>query len=711
MNKIIYGAFTFSDADLTLIEGGKASLYYSPLGDELRAAEYSIPIKYVPRDWSLPAMDFKEFTYGDPVDIYEDSTLLRRFYLTDIVSGQRLTEGAYVFYLTGVDFIGLYAAVPHAGGIYSNTDAGDIIAEIIGATEQSRDLSNVTYETADGIEFTVDLATATSRVDGWLPATEDARANLRSVLQLLNASPQQNADGSPHFGPMDHGAELTISPYDTYQGDAYETQAAVTKVQVVEYEYYQLGSAEEELLYDASSLGANGFRVSFDGPKFDLRGDGLTIDSSGANFAVVTGTGQLYGKPYTVSARVLQEATGLSGAENVRTIDNTLCSSLYSYNILVRMVRYFGHASIVDNAVAMPTDFGPGQALAYSDPMFESKHGYPTEMQLLYSGITKSTNKITADWIPADETPYTVSQLITTSGTWTPPNGATRLRFVLIGGGSGGWGGYKGEHGGDHNTVYGAGGEPGEGGQGGKVFQLNVEYDDMAPSYDIVIGSGGSAGAIDHGQGSDGGDTTLDDGQTVYSSASGIRYQYGVTDVLTGDIYASEGDTGVYRGGDGTGYAHPAQSVNDSETTQTGVVTTWNGGADYVPSLQGGGGAAYGNNGGDASPGHRGGNGADAVLDGFGDYVVGQPAFAGQGGLGGNGGGGGGCGGNGDVPALGDGVGGDGGHGSVGGDGADGAVLVLIAYGTPPTPILEDWLFDADGEQLYDSNYEPLKEA
>ena len=78
-------------------------------------------------------------------------------------------------------------------------------------------------------------------------------------------------------------------------------------------------------------------------------------------------------------------------------------------------------------------------------------------------------------------------------------------------------------------------------------------------------------------------------------------------------------------------------------------------------------------------------------------------------GIGGNGGGGGGCGGynyyGGKLP------GGAAGPGSVGGPPAQGAVLVLMAFGTPPTPPDDRLLFDADGEALFDFNFERLKEA
>lgn len=720
MNKVIYGAYTFEDAALSLLAGGKATTYYSPLGDELRAAYFSIPVQFFPRVWMTSAEDFKAGAqFGQQVDIYEDSTLLTRFYLTDITGGQKQQGGSYTFNLVGTDFVGLFAGVQHLGGIYSNVAAGTVIAEILGASKTAEDDDNVTYE-VNGITYTVEAKIAKSRVDNWLPVTDDARNNLRTVLQLVNASPQQAADGTPHFGVMDHGNAISVDAYEVYQGDAYIEEAPVTAVQVIEYAYFQIAGTAEEVIYDASAEGVNNDLVTFDKPCYDIHGDAnLTVHEAGANHAIISGTGQLFGTPYTKVSRTLVASTGLTGAENTKTIDNTLCSSLYSSNLLVRMTRYFSTVEKVRHAMVMPEDYEAGQLIDYPDPMNEEKQGYPLELTKTFSGITKADQLLTAGWQPTDEAPYTQSELITTSGAWTPPEGTTRLRLVLIGGGKGGWGGYDGQPGqGDYfnpSTDAGEGGPVGEGGDGGKVLQINFEGDDVPASVQISLGSAGTAGAASHGEGTEGGDTTAEVNGTTYTSADGILYPYGVIDVLTGVRYAAKGQNGVYPGNSGVGLNFPdRKSITDTATSQTGTTTTWmdgtsmgtQGGHTYN---NGGGGAAYGNNGTDASSSLGGGAGASAVLDGFNGYVVGNPTIPGTGGIGGNGGGGGGCGGyNYYSQGL---PGGAGGHGSPGGPAAPGAVLALIAFGEiPPTPDDHN-LLDANGEQLFDFYFEKLKEA
>ena len=720
MNKVIYGSYTFQDADLTLINGGAATLYWSPLGDELRASSFRIPIQYVPRRWQKPADDFKaEFVFGAPIDIYEDNTLLFRFYLTDITGGQRQSDGSYFFELVGTDFTGLFTSVQHLGGIYNNVSAGAVIAEILGAVQTATSQTEVTYETVgSGITYKVAADVASARIDNWLPVTQDARSNLRSVLQLINASFTQDASGTPYIKVLDGGAEIDIDAYDTYIGDSYVKENPVTIVQVIEYAYFQIADTAEQVIYDASVEGVNGDLVTFDRPYYEIHGDAdLAVSEQGANFARISGTGKLYGKPYTIASRTLVNSTGLSGAENVKTIDNTLCSSLYSSNILMRMTRYFKAASTVSHAVKMPQNYLPGQKIGYVDPMNEEKVGYPTEMSLIFSGITKSEQRITADWDPQEETPFTQAQLITLSGSWNLPAGVTRLQFWLIQGGTGGWGGYPGEPGeGQYfnpSTNAGLGGPVGEGGEGGKVFQVTIEYDELEASYAISIGSAGSAGAKNHGQGAEGGESTVVINGETFSSANGIRFPYGLYDVLTGVRYAAKGQDGIYPGNSGVGLNYPdRKSITDTQTSQTGTTTTWQDGLSrgsvggYTYN-NGGGGAAYGANGGDCIQ-YGGGEGADAALDGFNGYTVSAPTIPGTGGLGGNGGGGGGCGG---YNTQGQGVnGGAGGDGSVGGASAPGAVLALMAFGVPPTPVDDHYLLDSNGQQLLDINYEKLKE-
>lgn len=723
MNKVIYGGYTFDDTSFTLMQGGKANLYWSPLGDELRAAYFSIPVQFFPRVWQTPAEDFKAgLEYGAPVDIYEGSDLLMRFYLTDITGGQRQQDGSYIFNLVGTDFVGLYQSVQHLGGIYSNAQAGAVMADILGATQTASDASKVTYLTSSGITYTVEAAIASARIDNWLPVAQDARENLREVLQLLNAAVTQNADGSPHIGVLDHGVQLDISPYDTYTGEGYVEEAPVTVVQVKEYAYFQVSGTAEEVLFDGSVEGVNNDLVTFDAPHYDIHGDSdLTINEQGANFARITGTGKLYGKPYTVASRTLTSATGLSGAENTKTIDNPLCSSQYSSNLLVRLQTFYAQASKVRHAVAMPQQYGPGQQLGYNDPLGEDQVGFPIEMALTFSGITKSDQLVTADWQPAEESPYTQAVLITADDSdYQLPAGVTRAQFWLIQAGKGGWGGYPGErgHGGSLDTSQtdaGDGGNVGEGGDGGKILRVTFEAANLPASVSIAVGAAGSPGAANHGEGTEGGHTTMTAGGVTYSSADGIKYPLGLYNVLTGARYGAKGQDGIYPGNSGVGLNYPdRKSITDTQTSQTGTTTTWLDGTSMGEQgghiyNNGGGGAAYGANGENASSSLGGGAGATAALDGFNGYVVTAPSVPGTGGIGGNGGGGGGCGGynyyGGKLP------GGAAGSGSVGGPPAQGAVLVLMAFGTPPTPPDDRLLFDADGEALFDFNFERLKEA
>lgn len=720
MNKVIYGAYTFQDADLNLIQGGKASLYWSPLGDELRAAYFSIPVQFYPRVWHTPAQDFKDgLEYGAPVDIYEDNTLLLRFYLTDITGGQRKPDGSYVFELVGTDFVGLFTSVQHLGGIYNSASAGNVIMQILGASKIAEDADETTYEVS-GITFKVDADIVTARIDNWLPATQDARENLRTVLQLLNAAVSQDPDGTPRIGVVNHGTEIPVSEYEIYQGDTYVNEDPVTVVQVNEYAYFQIAGTAEETIYDASAEGTNGDLIIFDKPYYDVHGDvHLTVNEWGANFARVTGSGILSGKPYTVASRTLAASTGLTGADNVKTIDNTLCSSIYSSNLLTRMTQYFSSIEIVRNAIAMPEHYVPGRLLRYPDPMNEEQRGFPIEMALTFSGITKADGLVTAGWAPQEETPFTQTELITSSGTYTPPAGATRLQFWLIQGGTGGWGGYKGE---DATLIYerisGAGGPVGEGGDGGKVLRVTVEYADLEASYNVTIGTPGTAGGINHGQGNEGGETTIEINGVVRSSAEGIRYPYGLFNFLDGVRYADKGQNGIYSGNAGYGLQNnPYQrSINDAQTSQTGTTTTWMDGNTIMYGV-GGGGAAYGEKGENAHGsdlyGYIAGNGGDAVLDGFNGYTAPVPTIPGTGGLGGNGGGGGGAGGYGSTDpgsSVYYGNPGDGGNGSIGGDAAPGAIVVLAAFGIPPTPVNDGLLLDANGEPLFDLDYERLKE-
>ena len=112
-------------------------------------------------------------------------------------------------------------------------------------------------------------------------------------------------------------------------------------------------------------------------------------------------------------------------------------------------------------------------------------------------------------------------ELITKSGTWTAPAGATQLRLIIGQGGSGGTDGTDG--------TWDAAGDDGIDGIGGKIWSGTVNINPQQ-TFTVSIGAGGQ-------KGQEGGETTF--GQ--YSSANGERFSPSYTDISSGDAFGRSG--------------------------------------------------------------------------------------------------------------------------------------------------------------------------
>ena len=713
--------YRFSDGDGTLYRGAKASTYFSPTGEELRAAYYKIPIIYTPRVYQEPAEDFQKIGsnyYGAPVYLYSGGSLTRFFHLTAITGGQQLPGGRYLFNVEGTDLPGLCAQYEHAGGIYSGAYFGTILSSILKSTDWYSDGHGKIYVVLPGSGYimpcvVVDESLYWSRRTGWLPYTHKAIDNLRTLLQSAgaiitttttepNVAPGVMRDPALYITASPESDLPVISPYKTYIEDEYVSSGKVSSVSVVEHTYLALSDVESDVLYEENGT-ASRKKIIFNEPYHSLAATGLTINERGANYAIVSGgPGNLTGKPYVDATRLLTEVLSTSAGDSV-VVDNTLADSLQSQGLLDRVVNYYQNAEDLKSDFTAGDLIEAGKPVTVNDPLNNDVTGYIREQDAVFSGITKLSNRIAVGWNPISGSIFTKRVVMTESGTINVPAGATRMRLILIQGGAGGFGGYNGSAG-SNTQVYvaGDGGSPGEGGGPGMVNEVNVAGSDLAASYTVTVGAPGSPGASGHGAGTNGTHSTATDGTTSWSSSEGAAPEYGYVDPMTGDIYAVTGPQGVYSGKPGVGGNHAAESLSDEETGITGT-TTWNAGATYSgTSAAGGGGAAYGNNGGNATV-NEAGDGANAVLDGFNGYTAPIPRY-GCGGIGGNGGGGGGG-----IRNLEYGWAGNGGLGSPGGPGGAGVVIALFAFGsTPPTPV-DTGLLDAHGEPLYDFYFERLK--
>lgn len=651
-NKIIYDGRTFTVTD---IKSGGIHLAASLPSMQLEANTFTAIVKS-----DDPTLT--QFTRNAPLEYYHKDRLICITYVQTV---DRVGPNKYKFY--GTSAIGRLIEQQHAGGIYTGQTVEEVITDICGPVPV------IIKSSLKGI-----------KLYGWLPYASppkrSARDNLVQVLFAVGAAVRTDLDGVLRIQGLWDGVSGSAGKDKMYTGPSVDYDGAVTQVIVTEHQYTP--GSEEKQLFDGTAQ--SGDVVTFDEPMHSLTATGFSIQASGANWARVSaGTGTLTGKVYVHNTRQVSRDVQQAEAPNVKTVeDATLVSLVNSGAAAKRLADYYKCRERVDAAVVHGGEI-PGDRLATYHPF--DKVGVAACLEsadITISGTLKAQEKLLVGYVPQDLSDieyFDKTEIITHDGSWTVPNGVTRLRYVLIGGGDGGRQGEtgkRGENGGNGSTISargngGDGGDPGAPGAGGKILQGEI---DVTPgeSFQILIGAGGESDSA-------GGNTAFGS----FSSESGASSPSGFTELTTGTIYAVPGSSGI-SGGAGSGKTEGPNIIYNGVTYTPGY-----NGSGLGPDSDGtivlggaGGGAAAGTNGGNGGSGliystqaygGSGGKGASAAAGKNG-------TIPGQGGGGGNGGGGGGGGG----PAAGSdklvftGSGGAGGAGGAGGRGASG--LVILYY-------------------------------
>lgn len=596
MTNLVYKNYTFGDSAGNLVSA-TALLSQSLISDKLSADEFTAVVTW-PDLNTLPAEfdgDNNAFVKDTPIDIYNNGQKIGRFYVQSIYP-IKVTAGGVVFLqINALSLIGLTVYMSHVGGMYTNAKAGDVIAEILGATYNSGSSTATLlwYDITNTLHYTIDATVANTRIDGHLPMTDgsrSARDNLREVLFVTGASVLKDAEGSVRFTFNQPDTPIAIATPTIYQGDRYvnDDAAGVTAVKVIQNQYFAWNDVEPVVEFETTEV-VDHKRVIFDEPVFSVYSsqvggvDTLTIHEYGVNYAVVSGTGTLYGKPYT-NTQVEYSEQIRTGVETSRTAQSGLISLLNYKNVLDRMAAWYRDRKTVANSFVLDgTGIKPGSLVSFLDPLNRSKQGFVQDLTMKFSGIVKGDANIVTGWLPTNVgNNFTMSQQKTGSGTWSKADAEaavghpiTLLRIDLIAGGDGGQAGEDGTAGnkGGPGVQGGKGGAPGTGGLPGRVYSITLEGDQIPATINYYCGTGGQPGQ-------NGTNTTVVINGTSYHSSAGTRPIAGYMNILTGQIYAEQGPDGI-PGGDGG---------SDGETGEGESVTykgrTWNagtyGGTDQV---------------------------------------------------------------------------------------------------------------------------------
>lgn len=724
MNVITYGKQRIEDENLAIGggEGNNLMLYHGMIGEELKPDTFSFNLiydkgkllflidangKYLQdangKFLVVKADDFdpESFRFGDTLQYYinDGATMVGQFYVQTV---KRIAKKIYRF--TCTSGIGMTTYYGHNGGIYESESLGNIVREIMG-----------------NIPYTIDADLADVTCKGWLPKVKAARDNLQALLFMSGGSVKKNPNGTINFGYIGSGVVKTIPDVNLNVGGSIENFEPATRVEVTSHEYHALQTDERITLYEnTTGVAAAHLVVDFTEPCHDLEATGLTIEESGANYAIVTGIGTLTGQKYTHVTSVYAIDTGRKSEPNVIQVPNNFMVNPGNVaNVAKRVAGYYGIAKEVSYTMRV-TNERPGDKVTFKDPFGDQQTGYIKNMHVTLSKRLNAAATIALDWTPGPfgdaYSAYRVfRQADIVNGRLTFPAemvGAQAL-VVLLSGAGGGQAGYDGEVGKADTSLAqydnpvpqlgGAGGAAGAPGERGRIYSLYVS---TLPSYydNASIGVGGAGGSSNGALGSPGGDTTLD----TYSTADGSQLIDDYTNLIDGTSYANmnaAGEAGSAGGiGAGRGEQQPDMST-DGEAHVCEGGNVYAGGARQ-PALSysykqgnsarkyrdmggaGGGGAAHGAAGGaaycsydlpseEAKLGSYGGDGANAVAPPQAAETV-----SGRGGHGGGGGGG-----AQECRLKTDGqsgfsysfnYGGQGGLGSAGGQGGDG--LIIIYY-------------------------------
>lgn len=613
--------------------------------------------------------DLRLTPYGAPLFYYRDGVLQVKAYVKSV---DRIGKRTYK--INAMSAIGILDQQVHLGGLYTGQTFSAVLAEIIDSV----------------VPYTVANDVATVTVYGWLPV-DTKRANLHKLLFSAGVAVRKNEAGNMDFVFLSNMESSTIPQSRIYIGGSVDYADPATAVQVTEHTFSALQNDETVLVYDntdGSETADHTFIAFQDAPLHDLAVTGtLTINSSGVNWAIVTGTGTLTGKKYTHATKVITkqdpDATGIY--ENVvQVTDCTLVTTLNSENVAERVLSYYSSKKTVASDIVMQGE-KPGMLITATDAFYEPITGYITQIETNVSAINKGRAKIVTGYTPnAGGNNYSEAHQYTGSGSidfaaLVAGKDNDLVKVTLIGGGHGG---YAGEDGGtgtrsEQGTsakygtpgVGGAGGAPGE---GGKVYVVTFHVSDLvSTTLAYACGAGGGSNAS-------GGATTLGD----WTSNAGAPAPNGVANIFTSEVFGMAGTENGQAGGTGSGNNAPGPDISyGGQTWHAGAKGSNASSGDYWASGGFGGGAAVGSDGGDGqdaepySGGVSSGSGGDGAPGGAG-------AAASQYGCGGNGGHGGGGAGVGGVrrssgwyyPDY----NGNGGAGGPGGQGGAGLIIVYV---------------------------------
>ncbi|HBY72952.1 MAG TPA: hypothetical protein DEG06_11990 [Lachnospiraceae bacterium] len=318
---------------LTRIDYG---IYREFLSDEVRQLSCLQEINAISENISINTMNFTVRTKSSvPFDLqkkqklalYFNGGLIGNFYLKN---GAKKSKTDY--YMDSHDALGILDGNEYHGGIYTGQLVPDVIADIF----DDEDFNYMLSDAFDNIPL-----------HGYIPYTTKRNAIVQIAFAIGAVVDTSNYDGVVIY-PKQEDKSGEFSNDEVFGGLTLEHSDVVTGVRLTVHDYQQSNETAE--IYKGTVDGMA--QVIFTEAYYDLSINGGTINSSGDNFAFITGSGGeviLTGKKYNhFTSTVIKENPNIIFNKNIKEVpDATLVHTGNSASVLERIYEYYQHAENV----------------------------------------------------------------------------------------------------------------------------------------------------------------------------------------------------------------------------------------------------------------------------------------------------------------------------------------------------------------------------
>ena len=332
---------------LTRIDYG---IYRDFLSDELLETDCLQEINAISESISINTLSFTVRAKNNiPFDLqkkqrlglYFDGRLLGNFYLK---SGARKNRVDY--YMDTHDALGILDGNEYHGGICSAVKVDTVLQEIFAGED---------------FGYTLDESYKDVTLTGYIPYTSKRNA-LVQVAFAIGAIVDTSYGDCVRIYPQPQEVTGTFDNSNTFDGLTLEHSDIVTGIRLTVHSYAE--TDEEEELYKEALNGTA--EIVFSEPHHSLSILGGALEESGANYAIITGTGAvitLTGKKYGHSTSQLsKDNPDIIYNKNIKEVtDATLINPENGPAALERIYEYYQRAESVVGDVLLEEDKQLGQ--------------------------------------------------------------------------------------------------------------------------------------------------------------------------------------------------------------------------------------------------------------------------------------------------------------------------------------------------------------